>query len=455
MLLWWGLFIGGPASTAEGGPASTAERGPASTAERGPASAAERGPEISLQARDQDITQLLEMLAIRHKVNIVASKDVTGKVSVNLFNVTLDEALGAILSVNGFSFIRRGKIIYVQKKLEVEGLALETRVFTMKWESSTAMTEVLNGLKTRAGQVIDAPSQGTVIVTDVVTALDDLAKVVERLDQRPKQVMIDAKLVEVGDSALHKAGLNWSSMESLQVLDLTAELSYNRQRTHVESSTAGRTKVLSRTIGSLIDVKAGILSDNEFNLILDFFDTLSDTSVVSAPRVMTLDNQEASIIVGTIVPIPIFDFATDTGTRTLSGFEEEQVGVELTVTPHCHAGGAITLEINPKVEEITDYISVGGDRQRPIKSTRQAQTRVLVNSDETVVIGGLIAKKQTITTTGLPILRELPWIGGLFRNKTDNTQKSELVIFVTPRLVAASPELSEREKALLARVPEH
>jgi type II secretory pathway component GspD/PulD (secretin) len=179
-----------------------------------------------------------------------------------------------------------------------------------------------------------------------------------------------------------------------------------------------------------------------------FFETLGDATIVSRPRILTLDNQEAHILVGTVVPFPEFDFAKDTGVRTLAGFTEQEIGIELTVTPYVNRDDYITLDVVPKVEEITGTVLIEGTEQ-PIKSTRRAQTRVTIKDGFTMVIGGLIDDKLRRNNSRVPYIHRLPLIGRLFENKQNDDQKTELLIFVTPTILDEAAPLNAREQQLL------
>ena len=184
--------------------------------------------------------------------------------------------------------------------------------------------------------------------------------------------------------------------------------------------------------------------------MLSFFDTLTSTTIVSRPSIRTLDNKPAHILSGQIVPIPLFDFAKDTGVRTLSGFQDEEIGVELTVTPHINEDGYVTLDIVPKVQSIDRFITVDGNEQRPVKNTREAQTTIRIKDGNTAVIGGLTSANTSITVTGIPYLRNLPLIGWLFRNKVNDVETTEMLIFITPRIVLDDQEqLTDGEKRVL------
>jgi type IV pilus assembly protein PilQ len=409
--------------------------------------AQEKEPErFDLSVKDMALTELLKMVAAKHRVSIVCSSDVTGQASVNFYDVTLDEALDAILTVNGLTFTRRGKVIHIHKPAEEVGQKI-TRTFELAWADPAQVATVLTELKGDDGTVVRSNDSAVLVVQDQPAILEQMAAVVAELDRKPKQVLITTWVVELGDSDLEKLGVNWASLDSLKVFEFTGEAAYQREKSNTNTGID-----FAKAISTVVDLRAGVLADNEFNLLLSFFETLSKTKVVSEPRVMTLDNRPATIVVGTIVPIPLYDFAEETGTRILSGFQDQKVGTEVTVTPRVHTDGHITLDITPKVEQITDYIIVNGEKQRPIISTRQAQTTVMVKSGDIVVIGGLRDQNHTMQGSRVPYLHAIPLIGALFRNRIEDNRVTDLTIFIKPELFDDDNPLSVEEQEVFGSI---
>ena len=389
------------------------------------------GRNVTVSTRNMDLAAFLELLSVSYKLNIVSPKDITGKVSVNFYDVPPLDALKAVLEANGYQHAvetTAGRsIIKIQTIPKVEGAVPVTmQTFKLNYVTAADIAKVAEGVITKHGIVKIAPNTNALIIQDLPEAIERIQEIVKLLDAPPRQVMIDAKIVELSQSDTQQTGLNWSMFQKMKVADITAQIGLNQQCNDGDRVT---------TTSCLVDLRAGILDENNATLILDFFDALTNSTIISRPSIRTLDNKPAHIISGQIVPIPLFDFAKDTGVRTLSGFQDEQVGVELTVTPHINEDGYITLEINPKVESIERYITVGGDEQRPVKNTRQADTTIRIKDGNTAVIGGLTSSSTTTTITGLPVLKDMPGIGWFFRNNVTTIVDSELIIFITPKTV--------------------
>jgi len=406
------------------------------------------GGRFTMSVRDMEITELLQMIGAKYRVSIVSSSDVAGKVSVNFYDVTLEEALESILTVNGLTFTRRGKVIHIHKPAPTPAPPAPgkvTKTFDLAYASAEEVMKVLSELKGESGKVVKSDGRNVVIVCDDPDVVDGMAAVVAGLDRKPRQVLITTWVMELGDSDLRKLGVNWASLDSLKFFEFSGEVSKKKGR--IDGGTA-RYHDFNYPLATSVDLRAGVLSDNQFNLLLSFFDTLSESKVVSEPRVMTQENRPANIVVGTVVPIPLFDFAQESGTRILSGFQDQRVGTEVTVTPRVHDSGHITLDINPKVEQIVDYIVVNGEKQRPIVSTRQAQTTVMVKSGEIVAIGGLRDQSHTLSGGQVPLLGDVPLLGWLFKSKTNDNRTTDLTIFIRPELFDEDNPLSLEERTM-------
>ena len=321
------------------------------------------------------------------------------------------------------------------------GVQMAMRTFDLAWADPEQVVNVLSEMKNDEGTVVRSEDSSMVFVRDKPDILEQMADVVKDLDRKPRQVLITTWIVELNDTDLEKLGINWSALDSLKVFEFTGEASYQRTKTNKNDGVD-----FTKAVGTVVDLKAGILAENQFNLLLSFYETLTQSKIVSEPRVMTLSNKSATIVVGTIVPIPLYDFAEETGTRILSGFQEEKIGTEIIVTPRVHADNYITLDITPKIEKIDDWILVNGEKQRPIVLTTRAETTVMVRSGDIVVIGGLRDTTLATTLTRVPLLHKIPLIGWLFKNTTHDNTVKDLTIFIKPELFDEDNPLTVEER---------
>jgi general secretion pathway protein D len=182
------------------------------------------------------------------------------------------------------------------------------------------------------------------------------------------------------------------------------------------------------------DFKFGKLSFEEFSVAMEILKQQSNTNLVSSPQVTTLDNQEAEIIVGKVVPVATYEHLPLAGTLQITGYTEQKIGVRLVVTPRFTSDSTLVLTVSPEVSEIVEYR--GQFNERPVTSTRSATTQVIIKNGETILIGGLISTLERKVERKVPVLGDIPLLGYLFRHKSDSKEKVDLMIFVTPRIAA-------------------
>ena len=177
----------------------------------------------------------------------------------------------------------------------------------------------------------------------------------------------------------------------------------------------------------------GKLSAAEFSVVLDALESRRSSNLVSAPSIITLNNTAAQIHIGEQVPIALYERHRETGVMEIIGYDEQDVGAQLWVTPHVGEDGTILLEIAPEISIIVKFI--GQFNERPVTSTRRAQTQVIAKDGETIVIGGLIQEIKREIKTGVPILSSIPLIGWFFTHNSTSYEKQDLIIFITPRII--------------------
>jgi type II secretory pathway component GspD/PulD (secretin) len=226
------------------------------------------------------------------------------------------------------------------------------------------------------------------------------------------QVEISAKIVDVDETVARQLGISWSGT-GLHSGDAHASGSFDLNPGAVLAPTGDIQVGFLRSFGA-IEARLQILEDER------------KADIVSAPRITTVDNRMARIMVGKQVPLITQDFAGNAIT------ELKKVGIVLEVTPHINAGKTITLDLHP---EISDLASASTSQTGTIFTTTEADTRVLVGDGQTAVIGGLIRDSDMVTERGVPLLKDIPLLGYLFKKTDHQVEKRELLIFVTPRIV--------------------
>ncbi len=368
---------------------------------------------ISMDLKDADIGNVLRLLAFETGMNIVAGPNVTGKVTVALQDVPWDEALRVILASHGLSYRVEGSIIRVNTPDELVKMAeaeeaspLGTEIITLRYATAASLKPSFESMLSERGQIQIEPRTNSIIITDTLERRDRIRRLVEQLDARTAQVMIETKIFDVKTGTLQELGIDWEfGLNGNQVLiDTPANTG--------TLTASGQVAIDAATLAATLQANA----------------TDTDTKILSAPRITTLDNQEARILVGSRVPVTLLDESGNSYT------EFYEVGIKLAVTPHVNSVNEITLDIQPEISEMSSTPAPGLEFQ---VDTTEASTSILLRNGETGVIGGLLRRKNESVQTGVPLLSSIPVIGLLFKSSTDSEETRELLIFVTPHLVRA------------------
>lgn len=396
---------------------------------------------ISLDVKAAEIANVLRLLSKQTNLNIVASRDVTGPVTVSLSNVTIKEALDMIVKANGFDYVVQGEVIVVKPREKFELTELETKVFRLKYIDASNLKATLTPVLSEQAklQVFNQgfnppqePAQGQavakknrssiLVVTDVPPNMRQIEAMVTALDVPTPQIMIEAKLIEIAPQDEEKLGIDWSK---------TINASIFREVLLPSGQPYQYTAELPLEGGA--GVNFGTLSFGQYNAVLDFLKSHTNSKLVSNPRILAMDNQEAVISVGANVPIPQINRGVG-GQGDVVTFQYRDVNISLRVTPHVAEDQTITLLVNPVIEEITGEV-VAGENRAPITSKREVETVVNLKSNDTMVIGGLIKEGVTDKLDKVWLLGDVPLIGNFFRHKTKSVRQTDLLIFITPRLM--------------------
>ncbi len=418
-----------------------------------PWGASGEGPETAtFNFRGARGSDALRLVATQFGYSVVLGESVGGTLTANLNQVTLEQALDYVAQATGCEYVVRDHVVLVNPS------AFASRVFTLRYLKPSAAAAAVSSMLSEGGSAEpftgrsekDPTSGGAMsnalIVTDTPARLDRVIRVLEEMDGRPRQVTIEAKLVEsvLGDQ--EKLGFDWQLRAAAVGATLPTTFPFPKdQGSGVFTGSANPNNQVGGggpafppgetfPYATPADFKFGKLSFEEFSVAMDILKQQSNTNLVSSPQVTTLDNQEAEIIVGKVVPIATYEHLPLAGTLQITGYTEQKIGVRLLVTPRFASDSTIVLTVNPEVSEIVEYR--GQFNERPVTSTRSATTQIIVKSGETIMIGGLIATLERKVEKKVPILGDIPLIKFLFTHKSDFKEKVDLMIFVTPHIVA-------------------
>lgn len=425
-----------------------------------------------------DLNQVLRLIAKQNNLNIITSDKVKGVVTVSFDQVTLKGALDAILAAHGYDYVISNNIIIVKSRQESMIGDLETRVYKLKYINASDATAALKNVITERGNIQtfnrnfpDASGQsagaaagagGTetpssvLVITDDPNNLAGIESVIRQLDKPQPQVMIAVKFIETRLDHNDALGINWTVKARLSG-GPQPNIGAGTGTTGGAGLTGSTGGVSSRTtgfpmFGKYKNLDLAILSLQEFQAVLEMLFTQGNSRLLSDPRIATIDNQPAEINVSTTIPILVPQDNAGGGIGGLgtalvrNTFEEKEISIKLNVLPRVNTDRFITMVVEPLVEAITGY--TGPDQDRPIVASRSAKTQVMVKDGETIAIGGLIKDDKFETFKKVPILGDIPLLGALFRHKSVQTEKTDLLIFITPHIVgpAAQPDISLQDQ---------
>lgn len=301
----------------------------------------------------------------------------------------------------------------------------------------------------------------TIVVSDVPSVLDRVADTLAEIDQMPKQVLVEARFMEVNEDFLRDIGVEMGGTfeiggNPVTLADQFFSATPNAFKPQSEGVTGERGVLntlsgtpLALTPGSLNLTTFGQLSagGKDWGLLISMLEEDEDTETLSSPKLLTLNNQEAAIVVGTRYPIISSETTNNGNDPTVSEDLEyyESIGIQLNVVPQICADDYINMVVRPSVTEI---IGVQGENNYPIIKTRDTETQVMVANGETIVIGGLLEDRATEGVFKVPFLGDIPILGHLFRRDTTDTKKIDLLIFISATII------DEKNYELIKEQPE-
>ncbi|MCL2325577.1 MAG: type IV pilus secretin PilQ [Proteobacteria bacterium] len=412
---------------------------------------------ITLDIRDADINDLLRLLSDEINVSIVVSPEVKGQVTLSLKSVPLDQALDIILRMNDLAMKFEGNIIWVAKaatfRAEEERLLkaaevrerlepLEVRLIPVNYALADQLKDNVASLLSSRGTVnIDARTN-TLILKDVPANLDAAEILVDNLDTQTPQILIEARIVETQANFTKELGVQWGgdgiasaatgnatgivfpstigvAGGSTSDLNSGTAASPNFAVNLPASVGTGSGGAIGMTFGSI----GGALN---LNVRLSALEEKGFLKIVSAPRIMTLDNVRASIEQGTSIPISVVSAA---GVQTV--FYDAKLNLE--VTPHVTRDGNVYLKIDISKNE-PDFGNTGASGD-PSIIRKEAHTELLIPDGDTTVIGGIYTRNTSQSMSSVPFFGSIPFLGYLFRSTSETDNRTELLIFITPRII--------------------
>lgn len=375
---------------------------------------------ISLDFREAEISDIIWILAKKAGINVIGREDVKGKVTIHLDSVNPKDALDIILKLYGYTYEQETENIFRIVKTEAKGKegriekaekVFMTKSFVIKYAKASQIATTVSKMLSADGIMQSDDPSNTLIVIDTPTNIESIGRMIEELDLAPKQVLIEVKFTEISSSKGEDFRTIWNRIAS--------------------TSSAIRGKVY---FASMAGTGFGItISTSDLDALIELFKSATDFNLMSTPQIVTLDNREAKIQVGSQVPYKKTTVIASGGTTTTS---EEiiylNVGVLLSVTPHITGANSVIVDLKP---EISDYEYSKDVPGVPIITTRTMTSRVLIYDGQTLIVGGLMKDDVKKFEFKIPLLGDIPLLGKLFSFTTQSKVKVNLVIFITPRII--------------------
>ena len=484
---------------------------------------------ISLDLKDIEISEALKFLATKANLNIIPTKEVSGRITLMVQDVSLSDVFDIMLRSNSLAYEKQGEIYNVMSEKEYKARygrnfadLREVKLFNLKYAIPDQAFLLLDTIKSEIGKVLLDADSGTVLAIDTPRKLQDMAEalalmdqknvvrvfslkyarakdveeqlksqldikkvgsiksdertnqviiqtlpermenivgLIQELDKKTKQILIDAKIVQVKLNSELSSGVSWEGLFDLGTKNgLTYLGSYPFSAVNSTSATwRSRAQVLKDTgyVGSYPftgtttnqsagtqsigaeEMHIGMVGNNDLDAIIKYLQTLGQTRILSNPKLAVINNQEAKIHVGEkqayITTTTTQSQATTTVSEAVTYID---VGIQLFVTPTINDEGYVTLRIKPEISSVIDYLETSSKNKIPIIDTSTAETIVMVKDNTTILIGGLSKEERTTDKKGTPILGKIPFLGDAFGQKDGTTSRTELLVLITPHIIS-------------------
>jgi len=438
---------------------------------------------ISVDFPDEEVRTIIRNVAELYDLNVVIPDTLQGRTSIKLRNVTWRQVFEVVLEPLRYTYIEDRNIIKIKSMDELIEEPTVTRVFLINY----AVADTLQG---SLAPLIDASAGGRVqvdkrtnalLVTERPSRMNDIQAIIERLDRPNPQVMIESKFIEINDQDRSDMGVNWASLQGYQVTagpfnreyaaesgrtsdnSINTDITRERGSDSTNSSSSsfaipgGFNSSTSNTLQNIANnafntsvlgdlswvdevtrSDTAVFSADAFNVILSFLESNTDAKLVNNPTLVTLDGEEARLVIGEQFPIPSYTYNDETGSFEVSGFEYKDIGTILSVTPNVNSAGFIRLNVRPQLsrsDRVTSFGGAGG-AEIPVIQTTETQSNVILKDGFTLAIGGLIEDLTTDSDNSVPYLSEVPLLGELFQSSTKVTTRRNLVIFITAKTLS-------------------
>lgn len=371
------------------------------------------------EVNNAKISSVCKQLSAFSGVDIIVNDKVQGTVSISVSKKSWKDILEIICRVNNLTMSNEGSYIYVLSSDQLAKNAtsvqaaqdlgpLNREVIAIKHAPAADIEKSIQSLLSSRGKVTVVTHTNALIILDTDENIRQIRQMISQLDIETAQISISCKIIEVSSGVMQQLGVHWGYADG------------ETEVQHMPKPTAPGDLVT----GALERITYGILNSQNLSAALEYLYGDNKGEIVAQPQITTVDNKEARIFMGQQVPVKYLDEAGNTVVKMINA------GTELIVKPHISGEGRILLELSPKKES---YVRQSDGT--PVINQQSASTNVVVNNGETVVIAGLTSNEYTESEEGIPVLKDIPLLGNLFKRSNKNREKKDLIIFVTPYIL--------------------
>jgi len=468
---WVGVLVIGVLSA--GVWAQTTPPGSATTTPSGPnvQRAPRPGPggTFDLHVREQDLRGVLQLLSTQGRRNIVATKEVTGTVTFDLYDVTFEEALTAVLRSSGYVYEKKGAFIYVYTSEQLQEIKdaerkVIVKVFHLSYITAKDAEALIRPILSTDGTIALTPAalvgistsstdaggnnygtEDVLVVRDYEENIKRVAEIIRKLDVKPDQVLIEATILRATLTEGNDLGVDFNALSGIDFEGMNATTAGLTSITPEAATAVDGTRDLGFRTNFAAAVPAGGMTlgliTNNVSLFVRALESVTDVTVLANPKLLVINKQRGEVMIGNRDGYLTTTITETTATQTVEFLE---TGTRLVVRPYIGANEYIRLEIHP--EDSSGSVATVGTAALPSETTTEVTTNVFVRSGHTIVIGGLFRERTSNGRSQVPVLGNIPYLGTMFRSTSDDTDREEVIVLVTPHIIKQAQDEAASEQ---------
>ncbi len=428
---------------------------------------------ITMDLQNAQLKDVLKMLSVQSGLNFIASEAVAEReLTLYLDNVELKDAMDKIFKANNLSYdLDEENRIFIVKDWGKPEIELDTRIYFLKYirvgnsrlnegvssssggsssgggsssssggsssgSGSNGLKDSLSAIISKDGKIIEDPATNSIVITDMPNKFKIIEQIIAKLDVPIPQVMIEVEILDVDKSDVDRLGIKFSSSSTQGIFSYTGPNLGGTYFPFVSDT--------FRKAGAKTAPTPGSWTMQGFGFIADFLSTRSSTKFLARPRLFVLNNETAELKLSSNEAIGSTTTTQGQGaaSTTSTAAERAETGVTFLVTPQVSmATGEITMVLQPKIKEAVNGLTIGSQQTKDVEE-RSVTSTIRVKDGETVMLGGLIRKKNPLTITKFPFFADIPIVGIFFRHKdTTGTKDREIIVFITPKIVKSQAQM--------------